>query len=180
MKKITLLMATAVGIFATPVLWAQMNRGDMGGMAGMDHGTQQQAVNAQTEPAPALPNPVQAVFDSYIKIQTALAQDSMQDVSANAAAIAVTVQAVNAKTLSPDVAQQAKILAKANDLKSARDAFKSLSDSLIKYLDANKAHTTYFVKVYCQMANARWLQTGSVVNNPYLGKDMARCGKIES
>lgn len=170
-------MATAVGVFATPYLWAQM---DMGGMAGMDHSAHQPAPNAQTEPAPALPSPVQAVFDSYIKIQTALAQDSMEDVSANAAAIAVNVQAVNAKTLSPDLAQQAKILAQANDLKSARDAFKPLSDSLIKYLDANKAYRGHYVQIFCSMANARWLQTGPMVNNPYLGEDMARCGNIEN
>jgi hypothetical protein len=180
MKKITLLMATAVGVLATPYLWAQMNHGNMGGMGGMDHSAHQPAANAPAESAPALPSLVQAVFDSYIKIQTALAQDSMQDVSANAAAITVTVQTVNAKLLSPDMAQQAKILAQASDLKSARDAFKPLSDSLIKYLDANKAYRGHYTQVFCSMTNARWLQTGSVVSNPYLGKDMARCGQIKN
>lgn len=181
MKKLTVLIATAAGVLATPALLAQMNMPgmDMGGMGGMDHSAHQPAANAPTEPALALPSPVQAVFDGYIKIQTALAQDSMRDVSANAAAISATVQTVNAKLLSPDVAQQAKMLAQANDLKSARDAFKPLSDSLIKYLDVNKAHTAHFVKVYCPMANAMWLQTNSVVNNPYLGKAEASCGQIK-
>ena len=176
MKKITLLMATVIGVFATPMLWAQMNHGDMGGMGnmpGMGHGA-----NTQPEPTPALPSPVQAVFDSYIKIQTALAQDSMQDVSANATTIAVTVQAVSAQTLPPAVAQEAKVLAKANDLKAARDAFKPLSDSLVNYLDANKIHARHFAKVHCSMANADWLQTDSTVNNPYLGKEMAHCGQF--
>lgn len=177
MKKITLLMATVVGVFATPYLWAQMNHG---GMAGMNHGTQLNAAKMPEEASPALPKQVQAVFDSYIKIQTALAEDSMKEVNANATAIIVTVQALNVNTLPAEVAQQAKMLAKANDLKAARDAFKSLSGTLIKYLDANKPYAGHFVKVYCQMADARWLQAGSDVNNPYLGKDMARCGKIES
>jgi hypothetical protein len=51
---------------------------------------------------------------------------------------------------------------------------------LIKYLAANKAHAGHYVKAFCPMANARWLQTGSTVSNPYLGKSMARCGQIES
>lgn len=75
---------------------------------------------------------------------------------------------------------RAPILNKASDLKTAREAFKPLSDSLIKCLGANKAHRGHYVRVFCPMANARWLQTGSVVSNPYYGKSMARCGKIES
>lgn len=172
MKRIPVLIATAAGLLAAPALLAQHNHAD--------HGAHQPSPNARAEPAPALPKPVQAVFDSYLKIQTALAQDSLQGVSANATAIAKSVQADSAKSLSADVAQQAEILAKASDIKAAREAFKPLSDSLIKYLAANKAHAGHYVKVFCSMANARWLQTGTVVSNPYYGKSMLRCGKIES
>lgn len=172
MKKVSILIATAAGLLAAPALLAQHNHAD--------HGAHQPAPNTRTEPAPALPKPVQAVFDSYLKIQTALAQDSVQGVSASATAIAKSVQADSAKTLPADVAQQAEALAKASDIKAARESFKPLSDSLIKYLGANKAHRGHYVQVFCSMANARWLQTGSVVSNPYYGKSMARCGKIES
>ncbi len=172
MRKVSILVATAAGLLTAPALLAQHNHAD--------HGAHQPAPNPRTEPAPALPKPVQAVFDSYIKIQTALAQDSMQGVSANATAIAKSVQSDFLKTFSADVAKQADALAKASDLKSAREAFKPLSDSLIKYLGENKAHRGHYVQVFCSMANARWLQAGSVVSNPYYGKSMARCGKIES
>jgi hypothetical protein len=176
-KKITLLIATAVSVLATPALLAQMNHGNMGGM---DHSAHQPAPNARTEQAPDLPKPVQAVFDNYIKIQAALAQDSLQGVSANATMIVKGVQTDTAKALPDDVARQAEMLAGAGDIKAAREAFKPLSDSLIKYLGANKAHRGHYVQVFCSMANARWLQTGSVVSNPYYGKSMARCGRIES
>lgn len=172
MKRIPVLIATAAGLLAAPALLAQHSHAD--------HGGHQHGASPRTEPAPALPKPVQAVFDSYLKIQTALAQDSLEGVSANATAIAKAVQSDPAKTFSADVAQQAGALAKASDIKTARGAFKPLSDSLIKYLGANKAHAGHYVKVFCSMANARWLQTGSVVSNPYYGKSMARCGKIES
>lgn len=172
MKRIPVLLATAVGLLAAPALFAQHNH------AG--HGAHQPASNARTEPAPALPKPVKAVFDSYIRIQTALAQDSLQGVSTNATAIAEAVQHDSAKTLPADVAKQAEALAKASDIKAAREAFKPLSDSLIKYLAANKAHAGHYVQVFCSMANGRWLQIGSVVSNPYYGKSMLRCGKIKS
>lgn len=172
MKRIPVLLATAAGLLAAPALMAQHNHGD--------HSAHQHDMNAHTEAAPALPKPVQAVFDSYIKIQTALAQDSLKDVSANATAIAKAVQGDSTKALPADVTQQADTLAKASDLKAAREAFKPLSDSLIKYLAANKAHAGHYVKVFCSMANARWIQTGTVVSNPYFGKSMLRCGKIES
>lgn len=172
MKQATLLIATVAGLLAAPALLAQHNHPDPGG--------QQHGATTRTEPAPTLPKPVQAVFDGYIKIQAALAQDSLQGVSASATAIAKSVQADSAKTLPADVAKQAEALAKAGDIKAARESFKPLSNSLIKYLTANKAHRGHYVQVFCSMANARWLQTGTVVSNPYYGKSMARCGKIES
>lgn len=172
MKRIPVLIATVAGLLAAPALLAQHNHGD--------HGAHQPAPNARTEPAPALPKPVQAVFDSYIKIQTALALDSTQNVSANATTIAKAVHGDSTKALPADVAKQAETLAKAADIKAAREAFKPLSDSLIKYLAANKAHAGHYTKVFCSMANARWIQTGTTVSNPYYGKSMLRCGKIES
>lgn len=172
MKRIPVLIATAAGLLAAPALMAQHNHGD--------HGAHQPPPNARTEPAPALPKPVQAVFDSYIKIQTTLAQDSLKGVSANATAIAKAVQGDAATALPADVAKQAETLAKVSDIKAAREAFKPLSDSLIKYLAVNKAHAGHYTKVFCSMANARWIQTGTAVSNPYFGKSMLRCGKIES
>ncbi len=172
MKRIHFIIATVAGLLAAPALLAQHNHAD--------HGTQQHGAGAHTEQAPALPKPVQAVFDSYIRMQTALAQDSMQGVSTNATAIAKAVQSDTAKSLPADVVKQAETLAKAGDIKAAREAFKPLSDSLIKYFTANKAHRGHYVQVFCSMANGRWLQTGTVVSNPYYGKSMARCGKIES
>ena len=72
-------------------------------------------------------------------------------------------------------------MAGATDLKAARAAFKPLSDSLIKYLAAHTEQAGGFEKVFCSMANASWLQkSGSTVSNPYLGKAMAHCGKIEN
>lgn len=133
-----------------------------------------------TPPQTALVPSVQVVFDNYLKIQAGLAQDSIQGMKARASVIAEAIQTDTAKALPVEVGQQAEALAKISDIKAARESFKQLSDSLIKYLAANKAYAGLFVKVFCPMANARWLQRDTVVNNPYFGQSMARCGKIES
>lgn len=172
MKRFTIIVATATGVLITPALRAQHGPAD--------HGAHQHGVNAHTEQPQALPKPVQAVFDNYVRIQTALAQDSIQGVNGYATVIANAVRADSEKALPADVTKQAEALAKASDIKAAREVFKPLSESLIKYMAANKAHMGQYIKVFCPMANARWLQIGQTVNNPYFGKSMQRCGKIET
>jgi Protein of unknown function (DUF3347) len=148
----TILLAAALGLFA--------------------------GAGARAADNPALTGPVKSVYDHYLKIQTALAGDSLAGVAENANAIATAVQ-TDAKMLPAEVGAQAETLAKAKDLKTARAAFKPLSNSLIKYLADQKAKDAY-VQVYCPMANASWLQADKNVNNPYLGKEMPTCGEIQN
>jgi len=128
---------------------------------------------------PALMQPVKSVYDHYLIIQASLADDSMEGVAANAEAIAKAVQDDSMKMLPLAVAQEADTLAKAKDLAAARQAFKPLSVSLIKYLADHHAKDAY-VEVYCPMAKASWLQTGKNVRNPYLGQVMSTCGEIQN
>lgn len=129
---------------------------------------------------PALMEPVKSVYDSYLKIQTELVKDSLKGVTENATAIAKAVRGDTMKMLPSDVATQADALAQAKDLKSAREAFKPLSTSLIKYLADNKAGKGVYHEVYCPMAKANWLQSGKDIKNPYLGKEMPNCGELKN
>lgn len=126
----------------------------------------------------ALAAPVKSVYGHYLKIQASLAKDSMTGVVENADAIAKAVQ-TDAKSLPAAVATEAETLATASDLKSARAAFKPLSDSLIQYLADHKAKDAY-VQVYCPMARANWLQADRNVSNPYFGQAMSGCGEIKN
>lgn len=128
--------------------------------------------------SPALTASAKSVYAHYLTIQASLAKDSLSDVADNADAIAKAVQA-DAKSLPAAVATKAETLAGASDLKSARAAFKPLSDLLIQYLADHKTKHA-FVQVYCPMANASWLQADRNVNNPYLGSEMPTCGEIKN
>ncbi len=127
----------------------------------------------------ALMEPVKSVYDHYLKIQTDLSNDSLTGVAGEADAIAKAVQGDSMKMLPATVVTEAAALAQAKDLKTARAAFKPLSDSLIKYLADHQAKGAY-VQVYCPMARASWLQADKNVNNPYLGKEMPTCGEIKN
>jgi hypothetical protein len=128
---------------------------------------------------PALMEPVKSVYDHYLKIQSELAKDSTKGVDEHAKAIAKAVRGDDMKMLSPEVAKQADTLATAKNIKAAREAFKPLSASLIKYLADNKAKGTYR-EAYCPMAKASWLQTEKQIKNPYFGKGMLDCGDFKN
>jgi hypothetical protein len=128
----------------------------------------------------ALMEPVKSVLDHYLTIQTNLANDSIKGVNQQALAIADAVKADSMKMLPADVAKQAETLAGAKDLKAARDAFKPLSASLIKYLADHKAGKGTYHEAYCPMVKASWLQTGTDIRNPYMGKEMLDCGELRN
>ncbi len=128
----------------------------------------------------ALMEPVKSVLDQYLMIQTNLANDSIQGLEEHATAIAKAVKGDDMKMLSPDVAKQAETLGKAADLKEAREAFKPLSASLIKYLTDNKAGKGTYHETFCPTVKASWLQMGTGIKNPYMGKAMLRCGELKS
>ena len=68
---------------------------------------------------PALTGTVKSVYDHYLKIQASLANDSLAGVVENANAITKAVQG-DTKTLPAEVGTQAKALAQAKDLPTAR------------------------------------------------------------
>jgi hypothetical protein len=128
----------------------------------------------------ALTEPVKSMLDHYLKIQTELTKDSIKGVDEHANAIAKAASGDDMKKLPADVVKQAETLAQADDLKAAREAFKPLSKSLIKYLADNKAGAGTYHEAYCPMVKASWLQTGTDIRNPYMGKQMPGCGELKN
>ena len=125
----------------------------------------------------ALTEPVKSALDHYLSIQADLAKDSIQGLDAEANVIAKLAGGDEMKA--PEIAKEAETLAQARDLATAREAFKPLSASLIKYLAGHKISGSYH-EAYCPMVNASWLQTGLNVRNPYLGSQMLTCGELKN
>ena len=121
--------------------------------------------------------PLKTVLEQYVKIQAALAADSLQGIPEAATAIASAAKE-NAGVLPEATASQAEAVAKATDIKAARAAFKPLSTTLIAAANTPKEKTGHYYEAFCPMANAAWIQTDKKVANPYYGASMLTCGEI--
>ena len=142
------------------------------------HGAGAAAETAAVKPVFA--EPVQSVFDNYIKAQVALAQDSIEGVAGAGSAAAKAIQGDTMKMLPAEAARRAEALGNAKDLETARAAFKSLSESLVTFVKEQKAAAGTYHVAYCPMAKASWVQTGKTVMNPYMGKSMVHCGQLKT
>ena len=118
-----------------------------------------------------------AIVEPYLKIQTALATDSIDEVKANAGNVATAATSLGAPAMRIDTA--AVELASAADLAGAREKFGALSDAIVAYMDGLHITPPGGVRVaFCQMANKPWLQQGSTLANPYHGSAMPTCGSF--
>jgi hypothetical protein len=143
------------------------------------------AAFACTAPAPQTSNTPAAgsklpdsLVEPYLKIQTALAQDRIDDVKTSAGQVATAATALGAPAMKIDTA--AVQLASATELEDAREKFGKLSDAVVAYMDGLKLTPPDGVrKAYCPMAQKPWLQKGDTLANPYYGSSMLTCGEFQ-
>ena len=135
-------------------------------------------------PAPATSNTPEggspmpsSVVSPYLKIQTALFNDSVDEVRANAGTIATAATALGAPAFKIDTA--ASQLTSAGELPDAREKFARLSDAIITYMDG--LHLAPPDGVYiaqCETTRKQWLQEGDSIANPYEGSAVPSCGSV--
>ena len=123
-----------------------------------------------------------AIIDPYLKIQTALADDSTDDVRANAGNIATAATALGAPAMKIDTAAVSlagAASAATPDIKDVRDKFGTLSVAIDTYMTGLHLAAPEGVKVaVCPMVEKPWLQAGTAIANPYYGKEMPTCGNF--
>jgi protein SCO1 len=127
--------------------------------------------------APATAN-LKPLVDAYLRVQRALNADDLAGVAADARAIAAEASALGSGA--PAVQDPAGDLEQATTLAAARLAFGRIGDAMIAHAKASGVAFEADVRIaFCPMANKRWLQRGGVVQNPFYGKSMSDCGRIE-
>jgi hypothetical protein len=132
----------------------------------------------QTANSPAAGSPMpRSIVDPYLKIQSALADDSMDGVKQNAGDIATAASSLGAPAMKIDTA--AVQLAASTELADAREKFGTLSEAVDAYMTGLKLTPPDGVRVaVCPMVHKPWLQEGSAIANPYYGKEMPTCGSF--
>lgn len=106
----------------------------------------------------------------YLLIQENLANDNFTGLSLIAQKIAKNEKGAKAEKLALE-------LSKSKNIVEARQQFKILSSVLIGSISKKELGDLKIAS--CPMANAKWIQKGSQVRNPYYGASMLECGAIE-
>ena len=154
--KPTLLFVSLLLALTVPVVATAQHDGHMG------HRTST-AENDQTD----------RIFMSYEAARQALVNGSLADLQAAARDIGLAAESAG----QPAVAGRATALGKAAELKTAREAFASLSEEVIKYRQTRCCDRP--AVVYCAMEKKSWLQPEGVpISNPYLEGSMRTCGQL--
>ncbi len=156
------------------------------------------AVHSSTELSPDGMEALMATLDAYLVIGEQLAADTMEEVNAKAHAMIEAFHIVEDQApaelwaaheshvqMIHDTGHQ---LADSSDIKSARIAYGSLSDSFKHFIAAMGVPTGYDKPIYsyvCGMAPdvpeaGIWMQTDAPVRNPYFGSAMLRCHSVKT
>ncbi len=130
------------------------------------------------------PEFVDTLVTPYLKIQSALAGDSLEAAQsgANAFLSAVDTGPADSDALK-DLRGSADSIANAGDITAARAAFLVLSNGMIEMVrDVGTSGKNSLYLVHCPMAfgykGGDWLQADQTVANPYFGASMLHCGGI--
>jgi mono/diheme cytochrome c family protein len=119
------------------------------------------------------------IIEPYLRIQLALNADRLGDSGMDARSIAA-----DAGKLGPSgvaIAAAAGAFQEAADLEAARTAFARLGDAIMIDAKESGAILGDEVKVaYCPMVQKYWLQKGEQIQNPYYGKAMSDCGRLNA
>lgn len=143
---------------------------------GCAHHNSAAVVATNTAPIPA---EIAPIFERYTEVQKALAADSIGGISESATTLSKLMKSSGSGYLGQKAATAAKV-AQAKDINTARAEFKALSLALIQYLSVAGLAPAGYREAYCPMAKASWLQKGNEIQNPYMGKEMLRCGGFKS
>jgi hypothetical protein len=118
-----------------------------------------------------------SIVDPYLKVQTALYGDSLDEVRANAGNIATAATPLGAPAFR--IGTAAVQLSSSTELADARTKFGALSDVILTYMDG--LHLTppegVFI-AFCDTTRKQWLQEGDSIANPYDGSSAPACGSL--
>lgn len=120
-----------------------------------------------------------AIFDQYIKVETALVNTDAEGTTIAAKQLESLLKEIQADEV---IQKAASGIAGSNDIKLQRENFEHLSSGMEKMLEGSLASGTLY-KQYCPMAfnnkGAYWISNSKDILNPYFGDKMLKCGRVD-
>ena len=126
---------------------------------------------------------ISKLYQDYIVIKDALVTDNSDASSKAANDFIKSASMIDYKVLSEGnldlLRKNASLIADSRSIETQRESFGQLSNNMISLTKEYKlADKSVFVQ-YCPMADASWLSAENAVKNPFYGKSMLTCGKVE-
>jgi len=164
-----------------------------GGPSMMSNSTERPDASPPLQLQPAQTNALAPIVDDYIRIQEALAEDTVDQAIAPARRLARAAKETEFERpaaaraawaeLAPLLIQHANAISEATSLEQARLDFEPLSEAVIDLLGRFGNPTDGPVRLaFCPMAagseGARWVQRGEEIDNAYFGASMRTCGEV--
>ncbi|HUT89444.1 MAG TPA: efflux RND transporter periplasmic adaptor subunit [Thermoguttaceae bacterium] len=144
---------------------------------------------------PAFHGQLAAVYDAYLALQTALADDRLDEAGRAFVALRQAVGRIDTsvlegrtlrawQTAAAEIEPALETDSQAADLDQLRERFEPISEAMLGVVDAfGHTREAALHKAFCPMAfknkGAAWLQAGEKIANPYFGHKMLRCGEIQ-
>jgi hypothetical protein len=133
------------------------------------------------------------IVDHYLHVKNALANDNSNEASNGAKMISESLAKVDKSFFTPEekkvydeneegLKEHAGQISKTSDIKNQRSHFSMLSDNVYSLVKAFGGGRTLYHD-HCPMANdhkgAMWISEMADIKNPYMGKEMPKCGSVE-
>lgn len=118
---------------------------------------------------------VEAQFQHYIHLKTALVNSDLEDAKSGAAMLLEVSEQADLKELLAQIAT-------ADDIEVQRTAFSSVTEKMTALVESSLAEGEVY-KQFCPMAfnntGGYWLATEKEIRNPYFGDRMLTCGMVK-
>ena len=136
---------------------------------------------------------LKSILENYLALKNALVESNLTETSENAKLIIKGLSKVDMKLLKGEshmywmnqlktISESTNTIIDTKSLSEQRDAFSSLSNSIISTAKTFGVEKDTFYVQYCPMAGkdngAYWLSKESIIKNPYFGDEMLTCGSV--
>jgi hypothetical protein len=146
-----------------------------------------QVKGQQVTPGGAVNN----ILTAYYGVKNALADDNNTAAQNKAKELFTVINAVPADKLTPEQHKlwlnytdklqfDSRHISESTALDHQREHFTSLSKNLFEVIKGLKLNSTPVYEQYCPMKKATWMSETKAIKNPYLGKEMPDCGRINA
>lgn len=183
MKRVIRMVLPFVAAFTLAACGDQNSENKEESHEGHDHAVMEQeqpATQAQAGPVAIKDDKLNAVYQHYVHLTTALTNSDAAE--AKIASNAIEAGAKELEGGSSIAASAAKITA-APDIEAQRTAYSKLSDDMISLVKKAGVSNGELYVDFCPMAlndkGASWISASKEIRNPYFGKKMLECGEVK-